>query len=77
MDLESLDRLLSQALLLDIHHGLEDIYERLADLYEGWQRMRADEEAIAYLGQILAELEWWSGRASAAATLQRPVSDEP
>ena len=76
MDTVTLDRLLNQSLLVELGEGLDSIAGRLAGLYDGWRRDGADESSLAFIGQILGELGWWSGRAEAAASaLAEPLSE--
>lgn len=80
MDSVSLDLLLCEDLLIDLTIGLDSIFDRLADLFESWRQSGADESALAFLGQILCELGWWSGRAEAASGAHMAsiaASDEP
>jgi hypothetical protein len=67
MDAVSIDLLLCEALLVELTVGLDSIYERLSGLFESWRTAGADESALAFLGQILCDLAWWSGRAEAAS----------
>jgi hypothetical protein len=67
MDAVSIDLLLCESLLAELTIGLDSIYERLSRLFDAWRNAGADESALAFLGQILCELGWWSGRAEAAA----------
>jgi len=68
MDAVSIELLLCESLLAELTVGLDSIYERLSGLFESWRSTGADEAALAFLGQILCELGWWSGRAEAAAS---------
>ena len=67
MDAPSIELLLCESLLAELAVGLDSIYERLSGLFESWRSTGADEAALAFLGQILCELGWWSGRAESAA----------
>lgn len=82
MDGVTIDRLVTDALLLDAVDGLDSVAGRLADIYDSvsgcWDKAVMAES----LGGILAELGWWSGRlkgavsTETAAVVERLASDE-
>ena len=66
MDTLALNHMLNEALLADIGDGMDSIAGRLADAFDGWQRVGADPATIEFLGTIIGELGWWRGRIDAA-----------
>lgn len=82
MDAVTIDRMITDALLLDAIEGLDTIAFRLADLYDSLGRLPAETGVAESVGEILSDLGWWSGRLQGAvstetvAALERLASDE-
>lgn len=82
MDGVTIDRLVTDALLLDAVGGLDSIAARLADVYDSLGSCRDEVTVAESLGRILGELGWWSGRlqgavsTETAAAVERLASDE-
>ncbi|MGH9157668.1 MAG: hypothetical protein ACRD1K_17945 [Acidimicrobiales bacterium] len=82
MDRTTLDRLLTDALLLDAVEGLDSVADRLVPLYDSFRLRRGGQATADVLGGILTDVAWWSGRlagavsAETAAAMDRLASDE-
>ncbi len=70
MDGVAIDRLVTDALLLDAVEGLDSIASRLADLYDDLGHCRDQVAAAEALGGVLADLGWWSGRLQGAVSVE-------
>lgn len=70
MDATAVDRLVTDALLLDAAAGLDSIAARLVDLYDGGGRGRDAASLTEDLGAVLSELGWWSGRLLGAVSTE-------
>ncbi|MGI8685706.1 MAG: hypothetical protein ACR2MO_11590 [Acidimicrobiales bacterium] len=66
----AIDRLVTDALLLDAVEGLDSIASRLACLYDDLGRCRDQVGIAANLPGILADLGWWSGRLQGAVSAE-------
>ena len=69
-----LDHLLANATLAEATDGLDRIADQLIGLHDAWRVGGADDHALAWLGGIIGQLGWWSGRMSAASS---PDPDSP
>jgi hypothetical protein len=68
MDAPTLDRMLSDLLLVDVSDGLDDTARQLGSLHESWSQAGADRASLDWLGELVANLYWWSGRLLGAAS---------
>jgi hypothetical protein len=62
MDATTLDRLLTDALLIDVSGGLDKTAEQLGSLHESWTLAGVDAGSVDWLGGLITNLYWWSGR---------------
>lgn len=70
MDATAVERLVTDALLLDAVEGLDSIAARLVGLYDGGGRGRDSACFTEELGVVLSELGWWSGRLLGAVSTE-------
>ena len=70
MDGIAIDRLVTDALLLDAVEGLESVASRLASLHDNLGRCRNQVGIAEALGGVLADLGWWSGRLQGAVSAE-------
>jgi hypothetical protein len=68
VDEPTLQLLLTDALLLDAVDGLESIARRLIELYDRWNQSPAHAEDASLVGEVLADIGWWSGRFQGAVS---------
>lgn len=82
MDGVTVDRLVTDAMLLDAVEGLDSIASRLADAYDRVAGGPDGAGVVDDLAAALAGLGWWCGRlqgavsAETAAAVERLASDE-
>jgi hypothetical protein len=83
MDGVAVDRLVTDAVLLDAVEGLDSIASRLADAYDRVAGGPKNEAEVANdLAGVLADLGWWCGRlqgavsAETAAAVEQLASDD-
>ena len=62
MDAATLDRLLSDSLLMEASEGLDQVAAELAGLHESWASAGAARAPLNWLAGLIADLNWWSGR---------------
>lgn len=62
-----IDALLTQSLLVGASEALNRIAEELISLHDAWARSCPDPSSLAWLGGLIADAGWWSGRLTAAA----------
>lgn len=62
MDAATLDRMVTDLLLIEASDGVDAVARRLCSLRESWTAAGADEAALAWLDCLAADLDWWSGR---------------
>lgn len=76
MDGVTIDRLVTDALLLDAVEGLDSIGSRLAKVYDGLGGRPNEDAVVDRLGGILADLGWWSGRLHGAVSVETAAAVE-
>lgn len=62
MDAVTLDRVLTDLLLIDASDGLDEVAKQLGSLHQSWTEGGADGASVDWLGDLIASLSWWSGR---------------
>jgi hypothetical protein len=62
MDAATLDRMLTDLLLMDVSDGLDETAKQLGSLHESWTQSGVDAASRDWLGGLIANLYWWSGR---------------
>lgn len=62
MDAATLERMLNDLLLIDVSDSLDDVAKQLGCLHQSWTQSGADAAAVDWLGGLIANLSWWSGR---------------
>jgi len=62
VDAATLDRYLTDSLLLEGSDALDEIAAQLTGLYEAWARQGVEEPSLRWLGGLIANVNWWSGR---------------
>lgn len=78
MDAATLDRMLTDLLLIDTSDALEAMAEQLASLHESLALDGTDAARRDHLDGLVANLYWWSGRLLGGlsfATLEQGVPD--
>jgi methionine salvage enolase-phosphatase E1 len=64
MDQTAIDHLLAISTLAEASESLAD---ELIGLHDSWQSVGVADESLAWLGGLIGQLGWWSGRMTAAA----------
>ncbi|HZP15486.1 MAG TPA: hypothetical protein VFA96_06670 [Nocardioides sp.] len=72
MDAATLDRMLTDLLLIDTSDALEAMAQQLASLHESLARDGTDAARLDSLGDALARLYWWSGRLLGGLSFANP-----
>jgi hypothetical protein len=62
MDAVTLDRCLTDSLLIEASDGLEHVAAELEQLYRSWTDQRASDAALDWLATVITDVHWWSGR---------------
>lgn len=62
MDAATLDRMVTDLLLLDASDGLDATAHELEALHDSWARSGAAPASVEWLGRLITNLYWWSGR---------------
>jgi hypothetical protein len=62
MDAATLDRYLTDSLLLEGSDALDDVAAELTALYDAWTSQCVAEPSLLWLGGLIANVNWWSGR---------------
>lgn len=62
MDATTLDRMVTDLLLVDTSEGLDRIASELGRLHGSWARAGVAGDSLDWLAGLVAELNWWSGR---------------
>lgn len=62
MDAPTLDRMLNDLLLIDVSDGLDQAAMQLGSLHRSWTQSGADAASVDWLGDLVENLSWWSGR---------------
>ncbi len=67
MDQTTVDHLLAISTLAEASESLDRIADELIGLQDSWRNTGAADSALAWLGDLIGQLGWWSGRMTAAA----------
>jgi methionine salvage enolase-phosphatase E1 len=67
MDHMTIDHLLAISTLAEASDSLDLIAEELIGLHESWRARGAADDSLTWLGGLIGQLGWWSGRMTAAA----------
>lgn len=67
MDERELDQILNTALLADASDALDRVADDLIALHDAWRQTSADTSSLRWLGGLIVNLGWWSGRMREAA----------
>lgn len=67
MDERELDRILNTALLADASDALDKVADDLITLHDAWAETSADASSLRWLGGLIMNLAWWSGRMRSAS----------
>lgn len=62
MDAATLDRYLTDSLLMEASDGLDEVVSQLERLYNSWTSAGAADAVLEWLAGLIADLNWWSGR---------------
>lgn len=62
MDAVAIDRMLNDLLLIDVSDGLDETAKQLGSLHESWTQAGVDDASRDWLGGLITDLYWWSGR---------------
>ncbi len=61
MDAATLDRLLTDSLLIDASVGIDRAAAQLGAMHRSWAHAGADKASLEWLGGLIGDLNWWSG----------------
>ncbi len=67
MDQTAIDHLLAISTLAEASESLDRIADELIGLHDSWQAVGVADESLAWLGGLIGQLGWWSGRMTGAA----------
>ncbi len=67
MDQTTIDHLLAISTLAEASESLDRIADELIGLYDSWRGADVADESLAWLGGLIGQLGWWSGRMTDAA----------
>ncbi len=67
MDHMTIDHLLAISTLAEASDSLDLIAEELIGLHDTWRNSGAAGDSLTWLGGLIGQLAWWSGRMTAAA----------
>lgn len=79
MDAATLDRLLTDSLLMETSDGLDHVAVELSTLHASWTRTGVEAATLDWLGGLIANLNWWSGRLIGGlsfVTIEQGVPDD-
>jgi hypothetical protein len=62
VDAATLDRYLTDSLLIEGSDALEEVSAQLTRLYDAWTRDGVGDSLLDWLGGLIVKLNWWSGR---------------
>lgn len=62
MDAPTVDRMLTDLLLIEVSEALDDTAREMRSLLEPSTLAIFEEERLRLLAKIVADLQWWSGR---------------
>ena len=62
MDAATLDRYLTDSLLIEASDGLNEVASQLTRLHQSWTRAGAPVATLDWVAGLIANLNWWSGR---------------
>ncbi|MGH9153697.1 MAG: hypothetical protein ACRD03_15150 [Acidimicrobiales bacterium] len=62
MDATTLDRMVTDLLLVETSEGLDRVASELMRLHGSWERAGVAGDSIDWLAGLVTELGWWSGR---------------
>ncbi len=67
MDPTTIDHLLAISTLAEASESLDRIADELIRLHDSWRSVGVADESLAWLGDLIGQLGWWSGRMTGAA----------
>ncbi len=67
MDQTTIDHLLAISTLAEASDSLDRIADELIGLHDSWRSAGVADESLAWLGGLIGQLGWWSGRMTGAA----------
>jgi hypothetical protein len=62
VDAATLDRYLTDSLLMEGSDALDEVAAQLTRLYDAWTRDAMADPLLDWLAGIIAKVNWWSGR---------------
>ena len=62
MDAPTVDRMLTDLLLIEVSDALDDAAREMRSLLEPLTLATFEDERLAQLAKIVTDLRWWSGR---------------
>jgi hypothetical protein len=62
VDAATLDRYLTDSLLMEGSDALDEVSAQLSRLYDAWTRDGVGDSLLDWLGGLIVNLNWWSGR---------------
>lgn len=79
MDANTLDRMVTDMLLVDTSEGLDCIASELGRLHGSWASAGVAGDSLNWLAGLVIELNWWSGRllgGASSADVPQELPDE-
>lgn len=77
MDAPTLDRMVTDLLLMDTSDGLDRVASELSHLHASWAGLGAPTESLAWVAGLVADLNWWSGRLLGGLSFAQPPQVVP
>lgn len=62
MDAATIDRYLTDSLLMEGSDALDEVSAQLTRLYDAWTRQGVARPSLDWLAGLIANVNWWSGR---------------
>jgi len=62
MDAPTVERMLTDLLLIEVSDALDDVARQMRSLLESSPLASFEDERLGQLARIVTDLQWWSGR---------------
>ena len=77
MDAPTLDRMVTDLLLMDTSDGLDRVASELSELHHSWVHAGVSTHSLDWLAGLVADLNWWSGRLLGGLSFAQPPQVVP
>ena len=77
MDATTLDRIVTDLLLMDTSEGLDHIASELGRLHGSWTGAGVPGDSLDWLAGLVTQLNWWSGRLLGGVSYADPPQGLP